>query len=88
MLTGVQVDTLNFEVVMSALEAVQISLTIMTSPNMAKQIYKEEVREVCPVIEAFPSRISSNKQRVLTVSAVVSRKLFCGFWSVHFEVTP
>lgn len=50
MLPGVQVDTLNFEVVMSALEAVQISLTIMTSPNMAKQIYKEEVREVCPTV--------------------------------------
>ena len=40
-----QVDTMNFEIVMSALEAVQTSLTIMTGPNMAKQIYKEEVHE-------------------------------------------
>lgn len=36
---------MNFEIVMSALEAVQTSLTIMTGPNMAKQIYKEEVHE-------------------------------------------
>ena len=34
---------MNFESVMSGLEAVQISLTIMTGPSMAKQIYKEEV---------------------------------------------
>jgi hypothetical protein len=40
-----QADTMNFEIVMSALEAVQTSLTIMTGPNMAKQIYKEEVHE-------------------------------------------
>lgn len=35
---------MNFESVMSGLEAVQISLTIMTGSSMAKQIYKEEVR--------------------------------------------
>lgn len=34
---------MNFESVMSGLESVQISLTIMTGPSMAKQIYKEEV---------------------------------------------
>lgn len=36
-------ESMNFESVMSGLEAVQISLTIMTGSSMAKQIYKEEI---------------------------------------------
>ena len=38
-----QGESMNFESVMLGLEAVQISLTIMTGSSMAKQIYKEEV---------------------------------------------
>lgn len=34
---------MNYEFVMAGLEAVQISLNIMTGSTMAKQIYKEEV---------------------------------------------
>lgn len=41
---NLQEESMNFESVMLGLEAVQISLTIMTGPNMAKQIYKEEVK--------------------------------------------
>ncbi|XP_057817132.2 sister chromatid cohesion protein SCC2 isoform X2 [Cryptomeria japonica] len=37
------VDSDNYISIMSALEAVQLSLTIMTHPNMPKQVYKEEI---------------------------------------------
>ncbi|KAH9298518.1 hypothetical protein KI387_030200, partial [Taxus chinensis] len=37
------VESDNYLSIMSALEAVQLSLTIMTHPNMPKQVYKEEI---------------------------------------------
>ncbi|XP_024530333.1 sister chromatid cohesion protein SCC2 isoform X2 [Selaginella moellendorffii] len=40
---GDDVESDNFEIVMTALEAVQVTLMIMSSPKMPKQIYKEEV---------------------------------------------
>jgi cohesin loading factor subunit SCC2 len=36
------VESLNYLSIMSALEAAQLSLTVMTQPNMPKQVYKEE----------------------------------------------
>lgn len=37
---------MNYEFVMAGLEAVQISLNMMTGSTMAKQIYKEEVYSI------------------------------------------
>jgi len=50
LLCGAQGESMNFEFVMSGLEAVQISLTIMTGSSMAKQIYKEEVQSEVTVV--------------------------------------
>jgi len=49
-----QGESVNYESVMSGLEAGQISLTIMTGPSMAKQIYKEEVRIGVTVVFMWP----------------------------------
>lgn len=50
---GSQGESMNFEIVMSGLESVQISLTIMTGSSMAKQIYKEEVHSEVTQLEIF-----------------------------------